>query len=136
MEIDLKFFSEEWCAAALVIANSYEDLPKGLADPDSFTLSLAFECNDSPGTSSWARFEAGKVTAWHSGLEVPTGACATVRAAVDTWRAAAEGEEYGTDLLLGHKIKLKDTKNKVTYNYAAFEALLASWGRIPTDWKV
>lgn len=31
---------------------------------------------------------------------------------------AADGEQYFTDLLLGHKIKLKDTRNRVTYNYS------------------
>jgi hypothetical protein len=130
----LRFFSPGWCAEAMYLANRSTDLPEGLKDPGNFTLILAFECTDRPEVASWAQFVAGKVLTWEPGLPEATGAKAVLRAELDTWRSAAEDGEPGTTLLMAGRIKLRDTKNKITYNYAAFDSLLATWAQISTDW--
>lgn len=132
----MKFFSAEWCNQAAQVANESADFRHGLADPAGFTLIVGFSCTDATDTASWAGFENGVIQTWRPGpVEVERGV-ATLRAALATWRMAADGEQYFTDLLLGHKIKLKDLRNRVTYNYGAFDELLASWAHLPTDWEV
>jgi hypothetical protein len=127
-------FSTEWCAEAMRVANETSAFLDGLVDPASFTLMVGFACTDVPDLASWAEFDRGAVTAWNPGVLEAGPGKATMAAPLEIWRSAAEGEESATGLLLGGKIKLRDTRNRVTYNYAAFDELLACWAHVPTDW--
>jgi|GEM_PF-2066176 len=130
----MRFCSAAWCIEAMTAANETTEFIDGLADPASFDLVVGFACSDLPEVASWARFEGGRITAWEAGPARPGPDTATMQAPLAVWRSAAEGEELATALLLAGRIKLRDTRNRVTYNYGAFDQLLASWGNIATDW--
>ncbi|MGQ0465716.1 MAG: hypothetical protein ACT4QG_10400 [Sporichthyaceae bacterium] len=133
MSEELPLFSTEWCAAAVRAAADSVDLRPGMADPESFDIVLAFSCTDAE-PACWARFRSGRVEQWEPGPP-PTGpGVARLSAPIKTWCAAADHDEVATNLLLGRKIKLRDTHNTVTSNYQALDALLASWYDIDTDW--
>lgn len=131
---ELAFFDAPWCAQALEVANTTPAVRAGLADAATFDVAFAFECTDHVEICSWVEFRAGTVHGWYPGPAAATGYLAVARASAGVWRSAAEGEAYGTDLLLGHKIKIRDPRNRIAANYQAFEALLASWVDVPTAW--
>jgi hypothetical protein len=131
---ELPLFGPEWCAKALEVANDTPDIVAGSADPTGFQAVWALECTDRIDVASWVEFRAGRVYRWESGPVTVEGYRTVARAPVAVWRSAAQGEENGTDLLLGHHIKVKDPRNRIASNYRAFDALLASWIDIPTLW--
>jgi hypothetical protein len=56
---------------------------------------------------------------------------------VDTWRAAAEGDEQGSTLIMAGKIKIaKGLMKDLVENADAFNNWVLSWGDVATDWDV
>jgi hypothetical protein len=130
---ELGLFSDSWCRAAVDAAADSTDLRGGMADPDTFDIVLAFTCTDRDARS-WVRFHAGQITEWRPGPPPEETRVAHLSAAAKIWCSAADHDELATNLLLSRRIKLRDTRNAVVSNYRALDALLASWGDIPTDW--
>ena len=130
---DLRLFSDSWCHAALDAAADSVDLRHGMADPDTFDIVLAFACTDRDATS-WVRFHNGQITEWRPGAPPTESRVAHLTAPAKIWCSAADHDDVATNLVLGRKIKLRDTRNAVASNYQALDALLASWGDIDTDW--
>ncbi len=128
------FCSAAWCHEALLAAGEAGDVRDGMVDSGAFDLALTFACTDF-AVASTVTFAGGDVRGWAPGPAAPGIRPAILRATLDTWRAAAEGERDATALLLAGKIRLKDTRKlAVAANYRALDALVASWVHVDTDW--
>lgn len=132
----IPFCSAGWCREALIAAGESADVRDGMVDAAAFDLTLTFDCTDRD-VASTVTFAAGVVRGWVPGPADRSVRPAILRATLDTWRAAAEGERDATALLLAGKIRLKDTRNlAVAANYRVLDALVASWLHVATDWDV
>ena len=63
MSEKLNFFSEEWCAAALLAVNSNDAVYQGFKDPGAFTNRMEFACTDREVVSH-VEWDKGKVISW------------------------------------------------------------------------
>jgi hypothetical protein len=132
----LPFFSDAWCAEALTAANACDEFQQGLVEPDSFNATITFVCTDRDDLASRVEFTAGQATRWTSGTSNDDSG-AWLRAPLQVWCAAGEGEAELSRLLVGRGVKLRDTRRKaIASNYRALDALVASWALIPTNWEI
>ncbi len=133
----LKFYSDEWCAAAMEAINNNEAVYKGFKDPKNFNHKMYFSELDK-GTTTHLTFVEGKLTEWtakpiHGDGPFDFG----ITAKIDDWRKAAEGEVEGGKLLMGGKLKITDGNIQLAIqNAGAFNNFLLSWGQVDTDWDI
>jgi hypothetical protein len=136
----LKFFSEDWCAAAA--AAHQGDLAvrqaKALRDPAKANYILAFEVADRPDLISHVEIVAGHVKNWSATNLYPEDQIfARFVAPIEHFRDAAEGRTPAANLVMGGKMRLaKGTMKDAIENARALNVLLGAWGELPTDWDV
>jgi hypothetical protein len=136
----LKFFSDEWCAAAA--AAHQGDLAarqaKALKDPANFNRVLAFGVTDRPDLISHVEVVAGRVVNWSaSNLYPEDQVFAAFQGKVEHFREAAEGKTPAANLVMGGKVRLvKGTMKDAIENARALNVLIGAWGELPTDWDV
>ncbi|MFC5731470.1 MULTISPECIES: hypothetical protein [Nocardioides] len=140
MTDQLKFFSEEWCAAA---AAAHEgDLArrqaKALKDPANFNRVLAFSVTERPDLVTHVEIVAGRVVNWTATDFYPDDRIfASFRGATADFREAAEGRTPAANLVMGGKVRLvKGTMKDAIENAKALNVLIGAWGDLPTDWDV
>jgi hypothetical protein len=136
----LKFFSDEWCAAA--VAAHHGDLAvrqaKALKDPANFNRILAFGVTDRPGLISHVEVVAGRVVNWSATNLYPEDQIfASFQGKVEHFREGAEGKTPAANLVMGGKVRLvKGTMKEAIENARALNVLIGAWGDLPTDWDV
>jgi hypothetical protein len=136
----LKFFSEEWCAAAA--AAHHGELAvrqaKALRDPASATYIIAFEVVDRPDLVTHVEIVAGHVESWTATNLYPEDKIfASFLGAIDHFRDAAEGRTPAANLVMGGKVRLtRGTMKNAIENARALNVLVGAWGDLPTDWDV
>lgn len=136
----LKFFSDEWCAAAA--AAHHGDLAarqaKALKDPANFNRILAFGVTDRPDLISHVEVVAGRVVNWSASNLYPEDQIfAGFQGTVEHFREAAEGKTPAANLVMGGKVRLvKGTMKDAIENARALNVLIGAWGELPTDWDV
>ncbi len=57
-----KFFSPEWCEAAIPVVNAHDATIKGFKDASTFTHQMAFTCAER-GLDTHVEWKEGKVVA-------------------------------------------------------------------------
>jgi hypothetical protein len=140
MADQLKFFSDEWCAAAA--AAHHGELAvrqaKALKDPANFNRVLAFGVTDRPDLISHVEVVAGRVVSWSATNLFPEDQIfASFQGKVEHFREAAEGETPAANLVMGGKVRLvKGTMKDAIENARALNVLIGAWGDLPTDWDV
>jgi hypothetical protein len=140
MTDQLKFFSEEWCAAAA--AAHHGELAvrqeKALKDPANFNRVLAFGVTDRPDLTSHCEVAAGRVVNWTATNLYPEDQVfASFQGKVEHFREAAEGKTPAANLVMGGKVRLvKGTMKDAIENARALNVLIGAWGDLPTDWDV
>jgi hypothetical protein len=133
----LKFYSEEWCAAAMEAINNNDAVYRGFKDPKSFNHKMYFGNLDNDLITHLTFVEA-KLTEWtpkpiHGDGPFDFG----IKAKVEHWREAAEGRTEGGKLLMGGKLKITAGNIQLAIqNAGAFNNFLLSWGQVDTDWDV
>ncbi len=136
----LKFFSEEWCAAAA--AAHHGELAvrqaKALRDPAKATYILAFEVVDRPDLVTHVEIVAGHVKSWTAtNLYAEDQIFASFLGTIEHYRDAAEGKTPAANLVMGGKVRLtRGTMKNAIENARALNVLLGAWGDLPTDWDV
>jgi hypothetical protein len=134
MSLPLPFFSTEWCNEARILVNTSAEVQAGFKDPTTFDLTLIFVCESPEYIQTWALFKQGMVDRWAPGAP-PVGArAASLRAKQPDWRTAAEGNLSASTLLVERRMRLRDSRNQIAHNYAALDAVVATWRHIPTLW--
>lgn len=140
MTEQLKFFSEEWCAAAA--AAHHGELAvrqsKALKDPATFNRILAFAVTDRPDLVTHVEIVAGHVVKWSATNLYPDDQIfAAFQGKVEHFREAAEGKTPAANLVMGGKVRLvKGTMKDAIENAKALNVLIGAWGDLPTDWEV
>jgi hypothetical protein len=140
MTDQLKFFSEEWCAAAA--AAHHGDLAKrqakALKDPNNFNRILEFGVTDRPDLVTHCEVVAGRVVSWTAtNLHPQDQIFASFQGKIEDLRAAAEGKTPAANLVMGGKVRLlKGTMKDAIENAKALNVLIGAWGDLPTDWDV
>jgi hypothetical protein len=140
MADQLKFFSDEWCAAAA--AAHHGDLAvrqaKALRDPAKANFILAFGVVDRPDLISQVEIVAGHVKSWSATNLYPEDQIfARFIATLEQFRDAAEGRTPAANLVMGGKVRLtKGTMKNAIENARAMNVLIGAWGDLPTDWDV
>jgi hypothetical protein len=140
MTDQLKFFSDEWCAAAA--AAHHGDLAvrqaKALKDPANFNRILAFGVTDRPDLTSHVEIVAGRVVSWSATNLFPEDQIfASFQGKVEHFRDAAQGKTPAANLVMGGKVRLvKGTMKDAIENARALNVLIGAWGDLPTDWDV
>ncbi len=136
MTEELKFFSPEWCEAAVPLVNSHEATIKGFKDAATFTHRMAFTCAER-GLVTHMEWKEGKVSSWSGPQYDESDLWLVIDAGLATWQAAASGASEGGKFLLAGKIKFKKgPMSAAIENAGAFNNFLLSWGKVPTDWDV
>ena len=136
----LKFFSDEWCAAAA--AAHHGELAvrqaKALKDPANFNRVLAFGVTDRPDLISHVEVVAGRVVSWSATNLFPEDQVfASFQGKVEHFREAAEGKTPAANLVMGGKVRLvKGSMKDAIENARALNVLIGAWGDLPTDWDV
>ncbi|MET8249562.1 SCP2 sterol-binding domain-containing protein [Streptomyces sp. NPDC005202] len=133
---ELKFFSPEWCAAAIEACNASERMYQGFKDPKNFTHRMEFGCTDRdlPTHVEW---KEGQVAAWGPAQYDESDLWLKIHADIATWREVAEGKiEGGTALMAGRIKFVKGPMSAAIENGGAFNGFLAAWGDVPTDWDI
>jgi hypothetical protein len=134
----VKFFSDEWCTAAMEAINNNDAVYKGFKDAATFTHKMYFGLLDGPQSKTYFTFEAGKLTEWttkpiHSEDEIAFGLVAKI----EHFREAAEGRTEGGKLLMGGKLKIAHGNIQLAIqNAGAFNNFLLSFGQVDTDWDI
>lgn len=140
MTAELKFFSEEWCAAVLAShpGELAEQARKGLKDPANFNHVLAFGIPDRPDLTNHVEIVDGLVVNWTTTELVPEDQIfASFRGTVEHFREAAEGKTPAANLVMGGKLRLiRGTMKDAIENARALNVMIAAWGDIPTDWDI
>ncbi|UZG60294.1 hypothetical protein [Rhodococcus opacus] len=133
----LKFFSQEWCDAALEAVNANEAFRAGLKDPATFTNKMEFGVLGLDGVASHVESNEGKIVSWTPRTFDESEVWMIINGSLKTWQTAAEGREGGEKLLMTGQIKLaKGPVSAAIENAEALNAFLRTWGEIPTDWDV
>jgi hypothetical protein len=136
----LKFFSEEWCAAAAAAHQSELAVrqAKALRDPAKANFILAFEVVDRPDLVTHVEIVAGHVKSWTAtNLHAEDQIFASFLGTIQHYRDAAEGKTPAANLVMGGKVRLtRGTMKNAIENARALNVLLAAWGDLPTDWDV
>jgi hypothetical protein len=124
MTDQLKFFSDEWCAAAAAAHQSELAVrqAKALKDPANFNRILAFGVTDRPDLTSHVEIVAGRVVSWSATNLFPD----------DQIFASFQGKvEHFREVRL-----VKGTMKDAIENARALNVLIGAWGDLPTDWDV
>ncbi|MGH3555950.1 MAG: hypothetical protein ACRDTK_00200 [Mycobacterium sp.] len=133
----LKFFSQEWCAAAMEKMNANDAVYKGFKDPATFTNRMEFGTIGRDDIKSHLEWKEGKVVAWTTPQYPEDDLWLKINGSLETWRKVAEGGAEGGTLLLAGKIKFaKGPMAAAIENAGAFNNFLLTWGQVPTDWDV
>jgi hypothetical protein len=140
MTDQLKFFSDEWCAAAAAAHQSELAVrqAKALKDPANFNRILAFGVTDRPDLTSHVEIVAGRVVSWSATNLFPDDQIfASFQGKVEHFREAADGKTPAANLVMGGKVRLvKGTMKDAIENARALNVLIGAWGDLPTDWDV
>ena len=137
MSDKLKFFSAEWCEAAIDVINSNEAMYKGFKDPATFTNKMEFGCIGREDIASHLEWKEAKVVSWSPRTFAEDDLLLIINGSLQTWEKVAGGDAEGGKLLLAGKIKFaKGPMSAAIENAAAFNNFLLAWGQIPTDWDV
>lgn len=136
----LKFFSDEWCAAAAAAHEGELAVrqAKALKDPANFNRILAFGVTDRPDLTSHVEIVAGRVVSWSATKLFPEDQIfASFQGKVEHFREAADGKTPAANLVMGGKVRLvKGTMKDAIENARALNVLIGAWGDLPTDWDV
>jgi hypothetical protein len=136
----LKFFSEEWCAAAAAAHQGELAVrqAKALKDPDNFNRILAFGVTDRPNLVTHVEIVAGRVVNWSATNLYPDDRLfASFQGKIEYFREAANGTTPAANLVMGGKVRLvKGTMKDAIENAKALNVLIGAWGDLPTDWDV
>jgi hypothetical protein len=140
MTSQLKFFSEEWCAAA---AAAYEGelgdrAAKALKDPANFNNILGFGVTGRPDSINHVEIVGGRVVNWTATNLYPEDQIfAAFQGSVEHYREAAEGKTPAANLVMGGKVRLvRGTMKDAIENAKALNVIIAAWGDLPTDWDI
>lgn len=135
MSEQLKFFSDEWCAAALATRDSDAER-KATKDPETFTHVLAFEVTDRPELITHMQYVAGDVVKFSaSDLVEDDQVWARFKAKIEHYREAVEGRTPAANLVMGGKMRLvKGSMKDAIANAEAVNVIARNWGNVPTDW--
>lgn len=140
MTQQLKFFSEEWCAAAAAAHEGElgDRASKALKDPANFNNILAFGVIDRPDTVNHVEVVAGRVVKWTASDLFPEDQIfAAFQGKVEHFREAAEGKTPAANLVMGGKVRLvRGTMKDAIENAKALNVIIAAWGDLPTDWDI
>jgi len=141
MTDQLKFFSEEWCDAALAahVGALAEAEAKAVKDPANFNRVIAFEIADRPDLVTHLEYAGGRAVSWRSATNLfdEDRVCACFRGKVEHFREAAEGKTPAANLVMGGKVRLaKGSMKDAIENAKALNIIIRAWGDLPTDWDV
>lgn len=140
MTNQLKFFSDEWCAAAAAAHQGELAVrqAKALKDPANFNRVLAFGVTDRPDLISHVEVVAGRVVSWSATNLFPEDQVfASFQGKVEHFREAAEGKTPAANLVMGGKVRLvKGSMKDAIENAKALNVLIGAWGDVPTNWDV
>jgi hypothetical protein len=140
MTDQLKFFSDEWCAAAAAAHQGELAVrqAKALKDPANFNRILSFGVTDRPDLTSHVEIVAGRVVSWSATNLFPEDQIfASFQGKVEHFREAAEGKTPAANLVMGGKVRLvRGTMKDAIENARALNVLIGAWGDLPTDWDV
>jgi putative sterol carrier protein len=134
----VKFFSEDWCKAAMEVINNNEKVYQGFNDPSTFTHKMYLRLLDGPESTTYFTFEQGKLTEWttkeiHDLGEIDFG----LGGRIEHFREAAEGTVDAVKLFMGGKLKILDGNLQLAIqNAGAFNNFLLSFGQVDTDWDI
>jgi putative sterol carrier protein len=133
----LKFFSQEWCDAAIDVVNANPAMYAGFKDPDSFTNKMEFGCIGREDLAVHLEWDKAKVVSWTTRKYDESELWLIINASLPTWEKVAAGDAEGGKLLLAGKIKFaKGPVSAAIENSGAFNNFLLAWGDVPTDWDV
>lgn len=133
----LKFFSQEWCDAALEAVNANEAFRAGLKDPSTFTNKMEFGVLGLDGVASHVESKEGRIVSWTPRKFDESELWIIINGSLNTFQTAAAGREGGEKLLMTGQIKLaKGPVSAAIENAEALNVFLRTWGEIPTDWDV
>ncbi|HZQ28529.1 MAG TPA: hypothetical protein VFA94_12590 [Acidimicrobiales bacterium] len=133
---EYKFFSAEWCEAALEVCNANEKVYQGFKDPLNFSHKMEFACLDRD-LATHMEWKEGRVASWGPPVYDESDLWLIIKADVATWREVAEGGSEGGKMLMAGKIKfVKGPMAAAIENGGAFNNFLRSWGAVATDWDV
>lgn len=143
MTDQLKFFSEEWCAAALA-AHEGELAAreaKAVKDPANFDHIIAFEVTDRPDLVTHLEYVGARAASWRSAdaanLFDEDRVWARFRGKAEHFREAAEGKTPAANLVMAGKVRLvKGAMKDAIENAQALNIILRAWGDLPTGWDV
>ncbi len=134
MSEPLKFFSAEWCAAAIEVVNAEPKVIAGFREPAKFTHRMEFGCLDT-GLASHVEWKEGVVVAWGPPSYPEEDLWLKINADEATWKEASEGNREAGQLLLAGKIKFgKGPMSAAIENGGAFNNFIKAWGKVPTAW--
>ena len=134
MSEPLKFFSAEWCAAAIEACNAEPKVVAGFREPAKFSHRMEFGCLDT-GLASHVEWKEGVVVAWGPPSFPEEDLGLKINANEAVWKEAAEGGKEAGQLLMAGKIKFgKGPMSAAIENGGAFNNFIKAWGKVPTAW--
>ena len=137
MSDKLKFFSQEWCDAAIEVVNANQAMYAGFKDPATFTNKMEFGCIGREDIATHLEWEHAKVVSWTTRKYDEGELWLIINGSLATWQKVAAGDAEGGKLLLAGKITFaKGPVSAAIENAAAFNNFLLAWGDVPTDWDV
>lgn len=140
MTDQLKFFSDEWCAAAAAahVGDFALRQRKALKDPANFNHVIAFQVTDRPDLITHVQILDGRVVSWSAtNLHPEDEVWVRFQGKIDHFREAAEGKTPAANLVMGGKVRLlKGTMKDAIENAQALNILIGAWGDVPTNWDV
>jgi putative sterol carrier protein len=133
----LKFFSQEWCDAALEVVNANQAMYDGFKNPSTFTNKMEFGCIGREDIATHLEWDKAKVVSWTTRKFDESELWLIINGSLQTWEKVAAGGAEGGKLLLAGKIKFaKGPVSAAIENAGAFNNFLLAWGNVPTDWDV
>lgn len=137
MSDKLKFFSQEWCDAAIDVINANEAMAKGFKEPETFTNKMEFGCIGRDDIACHLEWKSAKVVSWTTRRFDDSELWLVINGSLETWQSVANGDVEGGKTLLAGNIKFaKGPMRAAIENAGAFNAFLRAWGDVPTDWDV
>lgn len=137
MAEQMKFFSPEWCEAAMKACNASDAMYQGFKDPKSFTNRMEFGVMGRDDLKMHMEWKEARITEAAPAKYDEGDLWLKINADIDTWKEAASGGTEGGKLLLAGKIKFaKGPMSAAIENAGAFNNFLRAWGDVPTDWNV
>ena len=134
MSEPLKFFSAEWCAAAIEACNAEPKVIAGFREPAKFSHRMEFGCLDT-GLASHVEWKEGIVVAWGPPSFPEEDLWLKINANESTWKEASEGGKDAGQLLMAGKIKFgQGPMSAAIENGGAFNNFIKAWGKVPTAW--